>query len=1169
MSRLASIALVVAVALVVGLPARAAVAATSAGATFSTLDDFEGTRMGMLTGSYADTIVSERYDNVTKEYFDSYADMIPALTDGEVDSIAAEEMTATNLVRETPDLAIFPTHLVETDYAFGLQKGSALVPQVNAAIGKLKADGTIDALKAKWVTNCTDDTAIDSSQYAGYDTSAGTLRYAIDSSKVPMDYVGGDGSPEGFDVELCYLVAKELHMAVTVDKVKFASLLPGLQSDQYDIVSAALSVTDERKESIDFSTPYMTAGQVLIVRQADLASSPTSSATTAMTSAGVSATSAAASTSSASGVRFSTYADLAGAKIGSITGSVTDQLARQKVSDFKTLWFEDATSMVPAIQNGTADAGAMDEPVARLIVAQNPDLAIFSDPLAPSPVGIGLPKGSARTSVCSALIDKWTEDGTLAALQDKWFSGDSERMKIDTSQFSGYDTSAGTLKFSYEATTIPMCYTGSAGEPEGYEIEVVYMLAKELHMAVKTTGTKFSSLIPALESGQADLVCGSMTITDERKQSIDFTSPDFKGSVVLVMRKADITTATDDSASSTSGGIAGLLSAISQGFDKTFVRESRWVLMVQGLGITLLISLAAAVLGTIGGFGLCIQRGSKRRWARALANGLCSFESGIPIVVLLMVFFYVVFAKAGLGGIFVAIIAFGLDFAVTCSTMMRTGIDAVDPGQSEASLALGFTKRQTFAKIVAPQAVNHVLPVYKGSFVSLVKGTAVVGYIAVTDLTKVSDIIRARTFDAFFPLIATALIYFFLTWGLVALIGVFERRLDPKRRPRALKGIDASSPAALEETSPWEGLGGGDDAPVIEISHLRKVYPNATPLADLSATIRRGEVISILGPSGTGKSTLLRCINRLEDPTSGRIVVLGSDVTEPACDLAKVRQRMGMVFQSFNLFGHLTVIENVMLAPVELKGISRQDAYDQGMRLLRQMGLADKALNFPDELSGGQKQRVAIARTLAMRPDIVLFDEPTSALDPTMVGEVLMVMNKLAELGLTMLVVTHEMQFAHDVSTRVFYVDQGELYEDGTPEQIFEHPERERTRAFIRQLKVYTAHVDSADFDFIETMAGIDEFGKRFRVPLKSVQGAQLVFEELGVRGVLPRLGASPDLTLTVEYEEKTGHTSLSLAWAGEDFDPMQGLDEISTAIVRGVTSRIEREPGCVRVELK
>jgi polar amino acid transport system substrate-binding protein len=255
------------VALLVAFPARAVLAATSAGVTFSSLEDFDNTKMGMLTGSYADSIVSGRYDNVTKEYFDSYADMIPALTNGEVDSIAAEEMTATNLVRETPGLAIFPTHLVDTDYAFGLQKGSALAPQVNAAIDRLKADGTIDALKAKWVTDYTDDTAIDASQYAGYDTSAGTLRYAIDSSKVPMDYVGGDGSPEGFDVELCYMVAKELHMAVSVDSVKFASLLPGLQSDQYDIVSAALSVTDERKESIDFSAPYMTAGQVLIVRQ--------------------------------------------------------------------------------------------------------------------------------------------------------------------------------------------------------------------------------------------------------------------------------------------------------------------------------------------------------------------------------------------------------------------------------------------------------------------------------------------------------------------------------------------------------------------------------------------------------------------------------------------------------------------------------------------------------------------------------------------------------------------------------------------------------------------------------------------------------------------------------------------------------------------------------------
>ena len=175
---------------------------------------------------------------------------------------------------------------------------------------------------------------------------------------------------------------------------------------------------------------------------------------------------------------------------------------------------------------------------------------------------------------------------------------------------------------------------------------------------------------------------------------------------------------------------------------------------------------------------------------------------------------------------------------------------------------------------------------------------------------------------------------------------------------------------------------------MIKIEHLKKEYPNITPLKDVSTEINDGDVICVIGPSGTGKSTLLRCINQLEKPTSGKIWVDGEEITAPGCDITKVRRKMGMVFQHFNLFGHKTVIENIMMAPMDLLGTPKQEAYDTGMKLLRTVGLAEKAMNYPDELSGGQKQRIAIARTLAMDPDVILLDEPTSALDPTMVGEV-------------------------------------------------------------------------------------------------------------------------------------------------------------------------------------
>ena len=212
---------------------------------------------------------------------------------------------------------------------------------------------------------------------------------------------------------------------------------------------------------------------------------------------------------------------------------------------------------------------------------------------------------------------------------------------------------------------------------------------------------------------------------------------------------------------------------------------------------------------------------------------------------------------------------------------------------------------------------------------------------------------------------------------------------------------------------------------MIELRHLKKIYENAEPLKDVSVTINDGDVIAVIGPSGTGKSTLIRCINLLEKPTGGQIILNGEEITAKGYDVRKARRKMGMVFQSFNLFGHLTVIENLMVPPMDLLGKSRQEAYEKGVELLRRVGLADKALNYPDELSGGQQQRVAIARTLAMDPEIILLDEPTSALDPTMVSEVQAVIRDLSRSGKTMMIVTHEMNFARAISNRVFYMDEG------------------------------------------------------------------------------------------------------------------------------------------------
>ena len=344
---------------------------------------------------------------------------------------------------------------------------------------------------------------------------------------------------------------------------------------------------------------------------------------------------------------------------------------------------------------------------------------------------------------------------------------------------------------------------------------------------------------------------------------------------------------------------------------------------------------------------------------------------------------------------------------------------------------------------------------------------------------------------------------------------------------------------------------------MINIEHLRKEYPNVTPLQDVSVTIGDGEVVSIIGPSGTGKSTLLRCINRLEDPTSGKIIVNGTDVTDPHTDLGKVRQKMGMVFQSFNLFGHLTVIENIMLAPMDLLGVSKQEAYNEGMRLLRMVGLAEKALNYPDELSGGQKQRIAIARTLAMNPDIILFDEPTSALDPTMVGEVQAVIRELAKTGKTLMIVTHEMSFARSISTRVFFMDEGGIYEDGTPEQIFDNPQKEKTRRFIKKLKTLELNIRSRDYDFPEKTGLIDQYCMKNQISKSSGTRIHLVFEELVNNLILPHLD-DPVIEVACEYSEENENTTIQIKYNGNRFDASEGEENLARSVLKGAADSIE-----------
>ena len=851
-------------------------------------------------------------------------------------------------------------------------------------------------------------------------------------------------------------------------------------------------------------------------------------------------------------------------------------------------------------------------------------------------------------------------------------------------------------------------------------------------------------------------------------------------------------------------------------FYNNLIAEDRYRMILDGLQVTLIITICAALLGTLLGGLVCWMRMNRRAWLRQTAKVYIDLMRGTPVLVLLMLMYYVIMAPMDATGIVVAIVTFGMNTSAYISEMLRTTIQGIDRGQTEAGLALGYTQRQTFFRIVMPQVIRAVLPVYQGEVVSLLKGTSIVGYVAVADMTRASDLIRSRTFDAFFPLIVTAIVYFLMAW----LIGLLLQSLVQRQRIKALTAAvllaisgmicylpamlsdneaetktvssDASVPdvfkalngknvaviigsiqdiavtdmapnanilrmtsetdllAALESgkvdaaggesltlifckdiaakvdsvsaglapipiaacfrldntelqqdfnrylaeirsdgtyqkmydrwqkaedpsamalpeqrgtgrtlrvatfpamppfnficsgkpsglepelliewvnrrnwklefmvmdfaaqipavqtdkadmalgaisvteerqkqvlfsdgyidshivlitrkgeaailTNPSQPTDTESDAPmwpwmvailiiiggatwlilrrksapntvgspqsavnsddtIIHIASLKKSYGTFDVLRDINIDVHKGEVISIIGPSGTGKSTFLRCLNLLETPTSGSILIDGQDILSPQADVPLLRRRMGMVFQSFNLFNGMSVLDNICLAPMQLLGKSREEAEQQAMELLQMVGLVERAGAMPDQLSGGQKQRVAIARALAMEPEILLFDEPTSALDPTMVSEVLGVMTRLARRGMTMIVVTHEMRFARQVSSRVLFFAEGIVYEDGTPDQLFEHPQRERTRQFIQQIHETVFNIESEHFDWFAMMSQMEQFCQQYNLSHQQITSVLHVVDESLT--ILNSNGRSikPGTSLTLSYTEK------------------------------------------------
>lgn len=476
---------------------------------------------------------------------------------------------------------------------------------------------------------------------------------------------------------------------------------------------------------------------------------------------------------------FTEFSDLSGKTVSMLTGAPFEELVKSKnpeVGEFT--FFNSMPDMIQALKTKKTDAFLTNNAVGQLVLNRNPEIVLFPQSLQDGEFGIAFSKGDSRRDEWQAAFNEIPQSDIQAAW-DKW-TGEDESIKVLPEQ--DWEGSNGTVNVAACDTLEPMSYMGGDGKLRGFDLEVILMVAKKLDVKVEFTGMEFSAILAAVQSGKADMGAGSIIITEERAQSVDFLEY-YPAAFVLLVRSVTYSdTAVEENT---------IINSIKESFNKTFIREGRWKLFVQGIGITMIITLSAILLGTTLGFTVFMICRNGNPVANTITRFCLWLVQGMPMVVLLMILYYIVFGNISINGITVAVIGFTLTFGAAVYGLLKIGVGTIDNGQYEAAYALGYSNQMTFFKIILPQALPHVLPAYKGEIVGLIKATAIVGYIAVQDLTKMGDIVRSRTYEAFFPLIAITIIYFVLEGIIGLLVSRISINLNPKRRnpSEILKGV--------------------------------------------------------------------------------------------------------------------------------------------------------------------------------------------------------------------------------------------------------------------------------------------------------------------------------------------------------------------------------------------
>jgi polar amino acid transport system substrate-binding protein len=713
-------------------------------------------KLGMQTGFvFVDKETRRLLPNAKIDYYKSTPDMAYLVANGKLDGFVNDEPVIRYAALENPNLGYIHAGFEPMDIVAVFPKnenGRALRDELNEFIERYRAKGLLDSIDNLWLGHDETKKVV---TFPKAKNGKPTLKMATSAVNPPFEYIK-NGEIVGYEMDLMARFCDEMGYGLEVHDVAFESVILGIETGMYDFAASTLSATPAFKEKNYLSNAFYVSECVMAVQ---IVGDEHPSQTLMNTK------------------EILDTLNRPEVKIGTVSSATFNTVIDKFFPKSSRLFFKSHIDMAKFVEAGKMDAMLVDEPTARLLVCEFKELEILDKTLEPSDYAYAFPK-SAKGELLRAQMNEFIqtsmEQGLKMELEAIWFGSDESLKKIDLSKLKPI---SGTLRLAINSTCPPFTYIKD-NAIVGYDIDWIVRFCEAYGYGLEISDMNFEAILPSLAAGTSDLAAGEITVTEERKQSVYFSAPVYNGGIVAVVKNGA------SNKPEISADEESFAASLKTSFERTFVREDRWKLVLQGIGVTIFISILSAIFGNIIGFIVCLLRLSRNKIADAFAITYIRILQGTPAVVLLMILFYVVFARSGLDGVWVAIIGFGMNFGAYVSEMMRTGIEAVDKGQMEAALSLGYTKTRAFFKIVFPQAARHFLPVYQGEFISMVKMTSVVGYIAVLDLTKASDIIRSRTYEAFFPLVITAIIYFLIAWALTRVLTAIQKKIDPKNRKK-------------------------------------------------------------------------------------------------------------------------------------------------------------------------------------------------------------------------------------------------------------------------------------------------------------------------------------------------------------------------------------------------